>query len=222
MDPLLGTCRFAASLLALKKNLHNHICWSNEGYYVGALLLSKSGPCKLQETSFCHINNLCYGLGNLIDRLWEQPVLGTWKAGERVLMLHSVWNNWLFVAFYFIFPVNVLTSSFLLDFPLHFSKLMPACFSNSYACFHLRFHLPRFTCRPRGLSLNVNQLAQITSWTHQSNPTELFLSSCSLSLQCITLLLYWVTASETHPICSKCIDGTSSNWARNKVTYKTE
>lgn len=47
--------------------------------------------------------------------------------------------------------------------------------------FHLRFHLPGFTCSPWGLSINVNRLAQITSSTHQSDPTVSFLSSCSLS-----------------------------------------
>lgn len=180
MDPLLGTCRFAASVSALKKNLYNHICWSNKGYYVRTLLLSKSGRCKLQQTCFCNINNLHKGLCNLIESLWEQPALDTSEAGERVLTLHSVRNSGLISAFYFISPVNGLPVFFLLDLSPHFLKLMLVCFSNSYACFNLRFHLPWFTCRPWGLRLGVNRLAQITSWTHQSNPTDLFLSSCSL------------------------------------------
>lgn len=163
MDLFLDTCRFAASVSALKKNLYNHICWSNKEYYVQTLLSSKSGPCKLQQTCFCNINNLRKGLCNLIDCFWEQPVLDTSEAGERALRLHSVWNNGLIGAFYFISSVNALPIFFLLGLSLHFLKLMLTCLSNFYACFHLRFHLPWFTCGPWGLGLNVNQLAQITS-----------------------------------------------------------
>lgn len=64
---------------------------------------------------------------------------------------------------------------FCLIFPLNFfSKLMPTCISNSYGRFHLRLHLPWFTCSPWGLTLNVNQLAQIISWTQQPIPLSCF------------------------------------------------
>lgn len=90
-------------------------------------------------------------------------MLDTLEAGERVLILRSVWSNWLISAFYFISPANGLPIFFLLDVSPHFLKLMLTCFSNSYARFHLRFHLPWFTCSPWGLSLNVNWLAKISS-----------------------------------------------------------
>lgn len=115
-----------------------------------------------------------------MDCLWERPVLDTLEAGERVLVWHSARNNRLPSAFYLLPPVNGLPVFFLLVLSPHFLKLMLTCFSNSYLWFHLRFHLLWFTWSPWGLSLDIKWLVQITSWTHQSNPTDLFLSSCSL------------------------------------------
>lgn len=158
----MDTCRFAASVSALKKNLDNHICWSNKDYYVH----------KLQQTCFCNINNLHKGLCNLRLSLGAAST-GHFGAGEaelgaalshftgwrahQSLLLHilSEWPTFFF---------------FLLDLSLHFLKLMLSCFSNSYAYLHLRFHLPWFACSPWGSSLTVNLLAQITSWTYQTNP----------------------------------------------------
>lgn len=145
-------------------------------------------------------------------------MLVTLEAGEALLVLHSSLSEGLTSASYCTSPVNGLYFFFLLDLSLHFLKLMLSCFSNSYAYFHLRFHLPWFMCSPWGLSLTVNLLAQITSWTHQTNPTDLvFFSPCSL--QCIiTLSLYWVTAMEMQPIHSMCTDGTSPNRETNEIT----
>lgn len=123
----------------LWRRTRNHICWSNKGYYVQTLLPSRSGPCKLQQTCFCDINNLCKGLCTLIGSLWEQPVLGTSEAGERVLVLCSVWSDGLVSAFYFISPVNDPPIFFLLSLSPHFLKLVLICCSNSYACFYINF-----------------------------------------------------------------------------------
>jgi len=56
--PAFGHMQVCCFRSALKKNLYNHICWSNKGYYVQTVLSSKSGPYKLQQTCFCNINNL--------------------------------------------------------------------------------------------------------------------------------------------------------------------
>lgn len=122
MDPLSGTCRFAASVSALKNHLYNHICWSNKG------------PCKFQQTCFCNINNPHKGLCSLINCLWEQSVLDTSEAGKRVLILHSVWNNKLIGAFYFTFPVNGLPIFFLLGLFPHFLKLVLTCPLFKFLC----------------------------------------------------------------------------------------
>lgn len=207
----MDTCRFAASVSALKKNLDNHICWSNKDYYVH----------KLQQTCFCNINNLHKGLCNLRLSLGAASA-GHFGAGEAELgAALSHFTGW---RAHQSFLLHILSEwptffFFLLDLSLHFLKLMLSCFSNSYAYLHLRFHLPWFACSPWGSSLTVNLLAQITSWTHQTSPTDLgFFPPCSL--QCITLSLYWVTTMEMQPSHSKSTDGTSPNGARNEITYK--
>lgn len=129
-------------------------------------------------------------------------------------MISTSYLQWMVypVPFYLILPLNF------------FSKLMPTCISNSYGRFHLRFHLPWLTCSPWGLILNVNQLAQIISWTHQSNPMELFLPSCLLPLQCITLLLYWVTATKHRPCAAHelCFIHLGKEWSRLEQGRKRE
>lgn len=78
-------------------------------------------------------------------------------------MISTSYPQWVVypVPFYLILPLKF------------FSKLMLTCISNSCVCFHLRFHLPWFTCSPWGLTLNINQLAQTISWT-QSIPLSCF------------------------------------------------
>lgn len=162
----MDTCRFDASVSALKKNLDNHICWSNKDYYVH----------KLQQTCFCNINNLHKGLCNLRLSLGATSAGhfgGRWSSACAALLHLTEWRAHQCILFHI--PSEWPTYFFfLLDLSLHFLKLMLSCFSNSYEYFHLRFHLPWFTCSPWGLSLTVNLLAQITSWTHQANPTDLF------------------------------------------------
>lgn len=186
----MDTCRFAASVWALKKNLDNHICWSNKDYYVH----------KLQQTCFCNINNLHKGLCNLRLSLGAASAghfAGRWSSACAPLLHFS--SKGLTSVFSFTSPVNGLHIFFLLDLSFHFLKLMLHCVSNSYVCFRLRFHLPWLTCSPRGLSLTVNLLAQITSWTHQINPTDLFSFSLVPSVHHPVTLLSDCRGNAAHP-----------------------